>query len=48
MNKDKKIDFRLYEMDFEYLRREAEKQKITISELLRRRIENWRKEVLCK
>ena len=41
--KDKIVHSRLQEIDFEFLRKLAEKQKTTISALLRQKIEAWRK-----
>ena len=42
MNKIKDINFRLTEIDFEFLRKMSIKHKITISEQLRRIIKAWR------
>lgn len=44
MVKDKVVHSRLQETDFEYLRKLAEKQRTTISKLLRQKIRAWRKE----
>lgn len=42
--KDKIVHSRLLETDFEFLRKQAEKLKTTISNLLSQKIEAWRKE----
>ena len=38
MQKNKDINFRLTGIDFEFLRKQAEKEEVTISEILRRYI----------
>ena len=46
MNKTKFIGFRLQELDFEYLRKMAIKNKITVSDMIRTILKVWLKREL--
>ena len=48
MNKNKFIGFRLQEIDFELLRKQAIKEDLPVSTIIRRVLKNWLKKEIIK
>ena len=48
MNKNKFIGFRLQEIDFELLRKQAIKEDLPVSTIIRRVLKNWLKKEIKK